>query len=92
MAKGALAIMRDYPVLGAGLNNYTLYMRTYDPATYMENLGLYVVHNGFLLVGAETGVLGLVAFVCFLVSVMTQAWRATRIGSNDILGWRVWVF
>jgi putative inorganic carbon (HCO3(-)) transporter len=83
MAKGALAIMRDYPVLGAGLNNYTLYMRFYDPASYLENHGLSVVHNAFLLVGAETGLLGLVAFLCFLVSVMGQAWRSTRLSSND---------
>jgi len=87
MAEGALAIMRDYPILGAGINNYTLYMQTYDPDTYYENRGLYVVHNVFLLIGAETGFFGLAAFTWFLLSVLAQAWAMAKGTPNDL----VWI-
>ena len=39
MALGALAIIRDYPILGSGLNNFTLYMPSYDPVTFKEEHG-----------------------------------------------------
>lgn len=84
MAKGALAIMYDYPVLGAGLNNYTLYIRNYDPAAFWDDQDLYVVHNVFLLIGAETGLLGLIAFCWFLVSVLLRSWKMAKEVGNDI--------
>jgi O-antigen ligase len=85
MDQGALVMMRDYPILGVGLNNYTLYMPQYDPITFAENHGLYVVHNTFLLIGAETGLIGLVGFVLFLLSIIFQAWNLTKISPNDFL-------
>jgi putative inorganic carbon (HCO3(-)) transporter len=85
LMKGALAILRTYPVLGAGLNNYTLYMPQYDPVSFHNWNGPAVVHNAFLLIGAETGLLGLAAFLWFLTSVMARAWRLTETASEDNL-------
>ncbi len=77
MAKGALAMLRDYPFTGVGLNNYTLFMPGYDWATVIANGGPMVVHNIFLLIAAETGLIGLIAFMMFLVALMRRAWQIT---------------
>lgn len=77
MAKSALAIIQDYPLLGAGLNNYGLYMSYYKTR--------YLTHNTLLLITAETGLIGLVAFLWFLASVLVQAWRLVSRAPNDTL-------
>jgi O-antigen ligase len=84
MAMGALKILQAYPILGVGLNNYSLYMPEYDPITFAAEHGPYIVHNTFLLIGAETGLLGLAGFTWFLVSVILQAWRLLKIVHNDL--------
>jgi len=69
MARTALEIVRDHPVGGVGLNNFTVAYRSYDPATadmFETEWGTVpVVHNIFLLVWSETGTLGLVAYLGF---------------------------
>jgi len=87
MAQGALAIIKDNPLSGVGLNNYSLFMPMYDWATYLEHKGPMVVHNVFLLIAAETGIIGLVAFIWFLTSVLKKAWRNANRASSDI----VWI-
>jgi len=46
-----------------------------------------VVHNVFLLIGAETGFFGLAAFTWFLLSVLAQAWAMAKGTPNDL----VWI-
>lgn len=84
MAQGALALIHDYPIVGAGFNNYTLYMPQYDPVTLAEEHGRFVVHSTFLLITSETGILGLIGFTWFLVSVILQAWRLIKTAPNDL--------
>jgi len=87
-ARGALAIMRDNPAVGIGLNNYTLVSPRYDQEDAAAwNYYAPIVHNAFLLIGAETGFLGLGAFVVFLVILLIQAWRIIANAPSDI----VWV-
>ena len=88
LAEGALAIMRDNPVIGIGLNNYTLVSPGYDQADAAAwNYYAPIVHNAFLLIAAETGLLGLGAFVVFLVILLIQAWRIVDQAPSDT----VWV-
>lgn len=69
LASTALDIAADHPAAGVGLNNYTLIYPQYNPgyaAELMENDDMItVVHNVFLLVLAETGAIGLLAFLLF---------------------------
>ncbi len=88
LAKGALAIIRDNPVVGVGLNNYTLVSRWYDQADIAAwNRYAPIVHNAFLLIAAETGFVGLAAFLGFLGVLLIQAWRIIDNAPSDM----VWV-
>ncbi len=73
LMRGALDIVRDYPIFGSGLNNYQDTIQVHDVSgEYTDSGYLLVVHNILLLVAAETGLLGLVAFVWLLSAL---AWR-----------------
>jgi putative inorganic carbon (HCO3(-)) transporter len=85
LAEGSLVIIQDYPLLGVGLNNYTLFMPQYDRASFQIWQGPAVVHNIFLLITAETGLIGLAAFLLFLASLVIQAWRLVSRAPNDTL-------
>jgi putative inorganic carbon (HCO3(-)) transporter len=85
LARGAWAMIQDHPLSGVGLNNYTLLMPQYD-WTSLQSWGRpAVVHNVYLLVTAETGLVGLIAFLWFLVSSWVQAWLLVKRAPNDAL-------
>lgn len=60
--KEALRIIRDYPITGCGLNNYSIVARDYKS---FEGGGVYP-HNSFLQKTAEIGIFGLLAFLFVL--------------------------
>jgi len=60
--KESLSIIRDYPLTGCGLNNYAVISKRYK--SFSEG-GIYP-HNSYLQMGAETGILGLSAFLWML--------------------------
>jgi putative inorganic carbon (HCO3(-)) transporter len=90
LAEGAWRMIQDHPVLGVGLNNYTLLMPRYDWDSLQSWGRPAVVHNVYLLVTAETGIIGLVAFLWLLASVLSQAWLLVRRAPNDAV-WMVGV-
>lgn len=61
----ALAIIRDFPLVGSGLNTYALMAKTYKAS---ENTGFYP-HNSYLQMAAEIGILGLLSFIWIIVSL-----------------------
>jgi putative inorganic carbon (HCO3(-)) transporter len=74
----ALRIIRDHPLLGIGANNYVTILPQYiTPEFYGEFL--FTVHNKYLLVWAETGIVGLVAFLGFLLAVIRRGWQGWRL-------------
>ncbi len=75
LAQIAAGMIRSHPVLGVGINNYRLAMYEFVPADYDWNF-IYRVHTLPLLIFAEMGVGGLVAFA-FLF------WRAISIGARS---------
>jgi O-antigen ligase len=86
LAQTALAIIRDHQWVGVGLNNYTLVSPQYDARAIADQSPL-VVHNAFLLIAAETGLVGLAPFLTFLAILLTQAWRIVDRAPDDT----VWV-
>jgi putative inorganic carbon (hco3(-)) transporter len=72
----AFDIIRDGPVLGVGANNYTVALERH--MSRFGNQWLYTVHNQYLLVWAETGLVGLAAFFGFLVATLRHGWRRAR--------------
>jgi putative inorganic carbon (hco3(-)) transporter len=60
--KESLRITRDYPLTGCGLNTYSIVARRYKS---FEGGGIYP-HNSYFQMSAETGLLGLFAFLWVL--------------------------
>lgn len=67
----------ENPVFGTGLNNYTANMVEYDD-TYLSIASIYnyPVHNTFLLVGGETGLLGLGVLSILMVLLLYMGYQA----------------
>lgn len=78
-ARAATAILTEHP-LGIGANQYSYVARTYGYALRAGvspsegNLG-NIVHNAYRLTAAETGYLGLAAFLLFLAAPLLTALR-----------------
>jgi O-antigen ligase len=70
----AWEMFKDHPVLGGGYNNYQILSREYTPENNTTVL-FAKVHNIYLLVLAETGLLGAGAFVLFLISLFKKVLR-----------------
>jgi O-antigen ligase len=72
----ALVVIRDAPVIGVGLNNFETVLRRYDEygLIFADN----PVHNLYLLVLAETGVIGLLAMMASFLALVAGAFRLAR--------------
>ncbi|MFK8049357.1 MAG: O-antigen ligase family protein [Halioglobus sp.] len=81
----------DKPLLGFGLNSFVWHMPPYtDYKTYqgvIDKFGddLPVVHNIYLLVLSEQGIIGLILFLGFNAHLMLIAWRGLRTYSHPFL-------
>jgi O-antigen ligase len=74
LMKLALRIVEDNPLLGVGANNFTVVMDRYLTSDFREGW-LFAVHNKYLLVLAETGIVGLLAFLAFLLDALRKGWQ-----------------
>ncbi len=63
----ALQITKDHPLLGVGLNNFTIAMDKYGKISGWVRF-LQPAHNVYLLIASEIGLLGLALFLCLLFS------------------------
>jgi O-antigen ligase len=71
--KIALNIIKAHPFLGVGLNNYAAEMNKYDRTR--ENMSYkftFPVHNGFLLIAAESGLPAMFAFAFFMLACIKK--------------------
>jgi O-antigen ligase len=86
----SLAIFNDHPLNGAGKGNfrfiYPLYARRiiHDPS-FNPHLRAADVHNDYIQLLAETGVLGAVAFLWILFLLGRRFWRGWRATVNPQL-------
>lgn len=83
-----LAMVADNFFLGVGLNNYLARLARYDSDMEFDEASVVAVrqersqraivapHNLYLLILAETGILGLACFVLFLTGVLVRGVRA----------------
>lgn len=73
----ALLMIADHPLTGLGINTATQHVIEYAAKADIKGW-VFIVHNQFLLVAAETGLPGLLAFVWLILSGMRAARGATR--------------
>ena len=75
----ATAIILDHPLLGIGFDHYLM-----DGYDYVQKVGyekdffFNFVHNIFLFIGAENGLLGLALFLAFMGTVIKQGWSIRK--------------
>ncbi len=86
MVKVASRVIQDHPLFGSGLGNYRewlpRYHNPYEPFTRIAK-----VHNVPLLITAEIGPLGLLAYLALVLSAWWGTWRKlhTLSGLNQTL-------
>ncbi len=78
----AFRMIADNPLFGVGANNFTVAMDQYATSEFRREW-LWAVHNKYLLVWAETGLLGLLAYLAFLVSTMRRGWQCWKFGDSQ---------
>jgi O-antigen ligase len=73
-----LEMMKAHPIFGIGLNTAYDVKTSYIPSFFTDDDWVYIAHNQFLLVGAETGLVGLAAFVWVLWLAIKAAYVGSR--------------
>ena len=74
--RDTVKMVRDFPILGAGLGTYYTIYPTY--ANTEELFGLDYAHNDYLQILAEAGAVGGLLTVWFIVAVFSAASRGIR--------------
>jgi O-antigen ligase len=80
----AWEMWQDHPVIGVGLrgffDNLENYVRQVGPLNFAEFIAEepHYVHNNYLELLAETGVVGLALYVAVVVASVRCAWRASQ--------------
>lgn len=74
----------DHPLLGVGANNFIYTHQDYHVAG-LSRYWVSVVHNNYLLIWAETGIVALGAFLGFLLTTLLRALRGWR-QADGLLG------
>lgn len=82
--QAALGMWTDHPWLGVGIGNYEVVYSSY--ALPLWPLPLGHAHNYYLNIAAETGVLGLAAYLFLWGTALLMAWRGARHASGWSLG------
>lgn len=73
--RATLSLVEQYPVFGVGLNNFQEVFKGYDRTGYSRRFAGYshIVHNLYLFVLAEVGVVGFAAFIAFFAACLLTA-------------------
>lgn len=90
LTKTAFSMIKTHPLFGVGANHYALVMSEYVP--YFLTQERWVVHNRYLLIASELGLLGLLCFLFFLGSALSHAWKATRSSNPFVVGFGNGIF
>jgi putative inorganic carbon (HCO3(-)) transporter len=74
--QAALGMLNDHPLLGVGIGNYVPVYPAYAVPGWRDPLGH--AHNYYLNIAAETGLVGLTAYLMLLAVCFWQAWKGVR--------------
>ena len=76
--RAAWSIVEQFPVAGVGLNNFAESFKVYDTTGNSRIFRGYrqVVHNLYLWIWAETGSIGLIAYLAPFLVTIVAAWRS----------------
>jgi hypothetical protein len=72
--KVAIEMIREHPFLGIGYNNFQIYASQLQK-NYPHNFLFSKVHNIYLLIASESGLIGGGAFLLFLLALLRMGYR-----------------
>jgi O-antigen ligase len=81
--RDSLAIVRDFPLTGSGLNTFGTAMLSYQSSK--RDLQVREAHNDYLQVAAEGGLLLGVPAALALAALARATWRRFRDGADDTM-------
>jgi len=82
LIRSAFQMIQTHPFFGVGTNAYALVMKDYVPFFLTQER--WIVHNRYLLVWAETGIIGIVFFLLFLGTTFRSLWFSTKSDDNFV--------
>jgi O-antigen ligase len=81
--KYAMKMIKDHPVVGVGPNNFVPALARYGRGDILDKQGLSV-HNAYLNVGAEMGLVGLTLYILVLGAALREVtWMVMRSGKSS---------
>lgn len=79
----ALNVIREHPIAGVGIAAYPHVLKDFVPMDSYDGW-ISTVHNYYLLVAAETGIAGLLAFVLFLLGAAKLSLELSSSRDSDV--------
>jgi len=86
MFRDAIKIIKDYPLLGTGGGGFKALYQGYQEQIYYST----EVHNHFLQVWVEAGILGFLAFVGIWISLAVAFIRNCMLNKGSTIYWQNW--
>jgi O-antigen ligase len=84
LAKMAGQSIAERPILGVGAGNCHLAMLQVAGQSPYRSEWFYTVHNKYLLVWTETGLVGLTLLLSFVVDTLRRSWLAVKFGDRMV--------
>lgn len=78
----ALEVIKNNPFIGIGLNNYSLVISKYDITGIHKEWVAMPVHNLFLLIAAETGIISLLVFIFFWAIIFRKVYILSKLNNK----------
>lgn len=72
--KMAIDMIKEHPLLGIGFNNFQLYEDPIQPG-YPGHIFFSKVHNIYLLIASEMGMISGALFLLFIFSILKKSWK-----------------
>ena len=78
-------ILKAHPFFGIGFQHVRLLFYYYFPGRRIETYEFRIMDNMYLTIAAETGIVGITAFLVFIGSVILKAWRGLAKLKDDTI-------
>lgn len=84
LIKIAWNMIKESPLVGIGANTFMSVIGQYQRGAELQDIYLHMVHNQYLLVAAETGFVGIIAFLWLLIACFRQALECARSKTSEL--------
>lgn len=87
--KAGIAMLEDKPLTGIGAGEYDYHYRQYVPE-WIDRFPRGQAHDGWIQMGAQAGIPGVLAFSVWISASLLALWNATRRATDEISRLLAW--